>query len=581
MNSFNRKGIIVLLVIIIYINTVFGATKTFQANETDLIRLKPSAVDLDNDTILYFFSNPFNRIGEWQTTYDDAGDYTIDITASDGVNETVERVQLIVEENNRLPKIVVQPVIVRESETVALNISAVDPDNDVILYQFKEPLNEQGQWQTTYDDAGTYFLSITATDGKATIDVLASITILNIDREPTFNLPKTVAVQENEELLIYLNVSDPDGDDVAIKLNNTPKGVELEGTTLSWRPGFDTIKRNEGILPTFLNALRLEHFFLRRQNIPFTFTACANELCSTETLNVVVYNVNRPPTVKTIDTLTFTETEEVRIIPNATDADGDIIHYSFSAPLQGIKGSWKTKHGDRGEHTAYITATDGHTESTIPITLHILPQNRPPEVIVDDNEMTVEEGQKIYFTVSAVDPDNDTTTISAEIIPDGSSFRDGVFRWKVPYSAITNKSKSDEKVQRIEFTAFDGEYHLAYPVTITVKNVNQPPMLLDFLPEKKVTAEVDKPFIFHVAAKDDDNDKLTYEWKFSLHEPTVVGTDTIERIFTSTGKKTITVIISDGQENVKKQWDVTVVKGKELPPKPIALDAIDVYVVGE
>src|SRR3989338_3178201 len=59
-------------------------------------------------------------------------------------------------------------IIVEETELVSLVPTANDPDADLLAYTFTSPLNENGEWQTTYGNAGEYTVTITASDGELT-----------------------------------------------------------------------------------------------------------------------------------------------------------------------------------------------------------------------------------------------------------------------------------------------------------------------------------------------------------------------------------------------------------------------------
>ena len=45
---------------------------------------------------------------------------------------------------------------VEETEFVKVSAEAIDPDNDAIHYYYTPPLDDLGEWQTDYGDAGEY-----------------------------------------------------------------------------------------------------------------------------------------------------------------------------------------------------------------------------------------------------------------------------------------------------------------------------------------------------------------------------------------------------------------------------------------
>jgi len=74
--------------------------------ETETVSIKPEAFDPDGDEISFTISDPVGNDDVWETTYDDSGEYTVTVTASDGVDEVSQEVTIIVNNVNRPPKII-------------------------------------------------------------------------------------------------------------------------------------------------------------------------------------------------------------------------------------------------------------------------------------------------------------------------------------------------------------------------------------------------------------------------------------------------------------------------------------------
>jgi len=55
---------------------------------------------------------------------------------------------------------------INETEKISLGLQAEDPDADKLSYTFSKPLNNDGEWQTNYGDAGEYEATIAVSDGK-------------------------------------------------------------------------------------------------------------------------------------------------------------------------------------------------------------------------------------------------------------------------------------------------------------------------------------------------------------------------------------------------------------------------------
>ena len=108
------SSISIALVLIFIFSIAAENEQSLTAYETDLVKLKVKATDLDNDNITYSFSKPFDQKGEWQTGYDDMGEYNVNITASDGVHQTVKVIKLNIKNKNRPPILLTNKLTVNE-----------------------------------------------------------------------------------------------------------------------------------------------------------------------------------------------------------------------------------------------------------------------------------------------------------------------------------------------------------------------------------------------------------------------------------------------------------------------------------
>jgi len=741
--------ILVTVIFILFVSSSLAATKTFRVKETDFVKVKAEAIDLDGDNLNYSYAFPLDEKGEWQTNYGDAGEYEIEITASDGKEQVVRMVKIIVEninqapyvsekqinvketqdidlkklvvdpdgdvlsyefnapfdnngvwktgyddegnyvatfqvsdgehdtnarvevnilrtnqppiitdifskdsslnakedteldfyvdsvdndgdlltytwtyddeviseENagefyldyessgehilkliindtiktiekewtikingvNRKPKLNFLPITVKEGEKVILDYPDVDLDKDDLIYSFESPLNEEGEWQTGYYDEGTYNLEVITTDGEFTVKEDVKITVTNVDQSPVLNLPESLEVKEGELLNVTIDSFDPDGDEVTLSFDYFPQGAKFKNDILTWTPSYDHIRRSGGLISDVLNSLRLEHLFLRSRTVPFKITSCAKELCTSKEISLTVYNVNRMPEFTQLNNLTIAELDKVKMSVEAVDPDGDIVRVYYTDPLRKKSGTWNTNYDDQGIYTVFVTATDGKWGNTQHLELEVLKKNREPSLKIKDDVLVVNEGQQFMFKVSATDPDGDDVTIRLDNVPPGASFVDGTFLWEPNHNTVMNRSQrsldnlfsnfnflnkrynSERKTIWLSFVGNDGTSEVVHPVEVTVKNVNVAPEILDFMPVNEFSALVGQEIMFHITAKDMDNDRLTYDWDFGLNQGSVKGTDTVSRTFTSPGKKRITVKVDDGRDSVEREWVINTV----------------------
>jgi len=73
--------------------------------ETETVLIEPFADDPDEDLITYMISDPVGDDGVWETSYDDAGEYNIEVSASDGIDTVGQEIKVTVQNVNRPPVI--------------------------------------------------------------------------------------------------------------------------------------------------------------------------------------------------------------------------------------------------------------------------------------------------------------------------------------------------------------------------------------------------------------------------------------------------------------------------------------------
>ncbi len=570
--------------------------ENIQIEEDETLDFMVEAEDLDKDKLTYLWKLDGEIIskensGEYTLDFESAGEHTLELTISDGTLQTELAKTVIVENVNRKPELNLPPIKVKEGEKVILDLPELDQDYDILSYSFESPLDEKGEWQTDFDDAGKYQLEITVSDGEDTVKEKVEINIEDIDRAPILNLPEYLEAKEGEKLVWNLDVNDLDGDSVKVDFTGLPEifSYNEKNQTFTFTPSYDFIKRKGGMISNMLNRLRLERFFLENKVIPIEVNACGKELCTPGRVSLVVHNSNRMPQFSKLGNITFTETDLVQFSPEASDPDGDIIHYYYSQPLKKRSGTWQTDFEDEGSYPLKITATDGQDGNTQTINLIVKKKNRLPTLKVKKDQWIINEGEELSFSLSASDPDHDALTLRLDNFPSGTSFKDNTFTWKPEFNAVKTKTdtfwndlisssayfnrkfNSERESYWLSFVALDKEAEVVHPVEVMVKNVNQAPQILDLIPEKEITAYAGEAIIFKATAKDEDGDQLNYQWDLGLRQGSVQGTDTITRTFTSQGEKEVKVTIDDGRDSVEQIWKVQVYNPTQLEQEVLPL----------
>ncbi|MBI2076538.1 MAG: hypothetical protein HYT72_04800 [Candidatus Aenigmarchaeota archaeon] len=398
-------------------------------NETEMVQIKPMVTDPDNDSTMLFYSAPLNSSGAWQTDYNSAGEYGVNVTASDGIDNATQTVKIIVKNLNRPPVLAhINNVTVKENETVVIIPGATDPDGGELIFSFATPLNSNGTWKTTFNDAGIYVVAVSVSDGELSDEQNITITVLDVNAAPVLNPVNDQTVAENGTLIITLNATDPD-EDILVYSTNASKG-SMVNDTYAWHTTFE----DAGIYH-------------------FGFAVSDGSLSDSKTVKIVVSNVDRPPKLAQIGNKVVEEGQLLAFAIAAADPDNDILIYSVNDTRFNLANnavSWQTGYDDAGVYPVLIAVSDGTLQDSQALTITVIDTNRAPLIsLVPFNGTSFNETDIIRIVASASDPDNDTITYSIKI--DGKEVStNNSYQWITGYedagSHIITAAVSDGKL---------------------------------------------------------------------------------------------------------------------------------------
>jgi PKD repeat protein len=164
---------------------------------------------------------------------------------------------------------------------------------------------------------------------------------------------------------------------------------------------------------------------------------------------------------------------------------------------------------------------------------------------------TVNEGELLRFTLTAMDPDGDAVTYSVSHLPSGAIFDSstGTFSWIPDYTQAGEYS--------LVFTATDNgtpPLSISETVNIVVKQTNRPPVASPTaIPN---SGRVPLKVQFAANASDPDGDPLTYSWAFG---DGVTSTDTNPtHIFNAPGTYIAWLTVSDGKVSTSSSLSIAV-----------------------
>ena len=250
--------------------------------ETELVSLVPNAEDPDKDTLIFTFTSPLDENGEWQTTYGDAGEYTVTVTASDGSLTASKEVLIIVNRKEEAPTLVSYSpaetaITIDETESVEFSIRASDLNEDILRYSWKLDGISVGnddsvEYKTTYEDSGSHTVKAIVSDGIFDTEKIWSVTVNNINRKPQISEIEDIKAKETDTVTINVEAWDGDGDALSYSIDNS-RFVQ-DGSTFTWETNYDdagdhlvTISASDGVDTT------------------------------TQEVTVAVENINRPPVI--------------------------------------------------------------------------------------------------------------------------------------------------------------------------------------------------------------------------------------------------------------------------------------------
>lgn len=244
----------------------------------------------------------------------------------------------------------IQVITVDENELIKLLVKVDDPDQDKVTYSFSRPLSKEGEWQTSYGDAGEYMVTLTATDGVLTTEKKLRVVVNRVNVAPVIGEVKSLQVQEGDTVTFEPVVTDPNNDPVTVTLSEPLKGGVY--------------------VADYASAGEYEIEVL----------ASDGELETKKTFKLTIVNVNQLPEINNVKDIAVKEGETVKIEPELVDLDGDEVTLSISEPV-GKDGVWTTGYTDHGDYLITVTADDGKDTVTKEIRVFVEDVNMPPEFV--------------------------------------------------------------------------------------------------------------------------------------------------------------------------------------------------------
>ncbi|MBI2649923.1 Ig-like domain-containing protein [Candidatus Woesearchaeota archaeon] len=454
-----------------------------------------------------------------------------------------KRVALLVTIFLVLPPIVfsIPTFTIQETEKVSLQANATDPDSDKITTTYTSPLNENGEWQTTYGDAGEYTATVTASDGTTSVSEDVLIVVKKKEETPAIEsfapAQEMPTIKETESIGFSVLATDLNKDELEYKWFLDGKEAK-EGNEYTYGTTYNDGGSHE---------IRVE--------ISDGTTSISKEW------DVDVENVDVEGLLDGIEDAAFNENEIVKL--KLPDFEKYGMVYSISEPV-GSKNEWQTGYNDAGNYDVKIHA-EGKGFSG----------DKTVKVIVNDVDRTLifesignkvlNENEEIKITLNAHDDDNDEITYSAENLPEDAEFEGNVFTWKTSYYTVKKDGFVDRLLDKfrilsksfyVRFTASSKDKKIVQNIIITVKDVNRAPVLEDIEP---ITINEGDTLRIAPNAYDLDGDRV------KLGYSGFINTDTFKSGFDDAGAYNVKVTASDGTLETSKLVQVNIKQSNRAP----------------
>jgi hypothetical protein len=223
-------------------------------------------------------------------------------------------------------------------------------------------------------------------------------------------------------------------------------------------------------------------------------------------------SANHAPVLSDIGNQAIAEGAVKDITLSATDQDGNNLTFSASnlpafASLTDHGNGSATLHltpsyTDSGTHeNITFSVSDGSLSDTETITITVNNVDRPPVLDLIGNK-TIDEAAALSFSILATDPDGEEITYTAENLPQGATFdaNTRTFSWTPDYTQAG-------EYPNITFTATANSLSDSETISISVNNVNRPPLLDDI---SDITIEELKVCEITLNATDPDGGALSF-----------------------------------------------------------------------
>ena len=340
---------------------IISSINRISVSETEKVNFTIHAEDPEENELEYFindarFSQEENYF-EWETDYNDAGDYNFNVTVTDGELESYKLVSVKVWNKNKAPELTEEIPVQEwaEDETHSLNLSQYfyDLDSNQIHYYVNSTSKDLNITVSKTGEDTFVFTSKKDWYGEDWI-IFSATDLLGVQNTNNITL-RVFPVNDAPFLVKEIG-------DLVFKEDEIYE-LNLEGyfsdVDSELEYSFDSTPHTEIILEEgVLRIIPDENWFGQEEA---EITANDEEFGLKETFNIIIESVNDAPEIEDIEDMVLLAGDYVEIIAVASDIEEDEIIFGINSSDFSQDENlffWQTDAEDYGKHVFEISAYD-------------------------------------------------------------------------------------------------------------------------------------------------------------------------------------------------------------------------------
>lgn len=350
----------------------FNLIAATDPDKEDLEKLVYTAENLPEGATFDETTRAFN----WTPSFDQSGTYTAQFKVSDGAFTLEQPVTFTINHVNRAPEITANAQNeVAENSVLKISLNPSDPDTEdagkfttsvtglPTGAQFDNSTNTIN-WTPNFEQSGDYSgIVATVTDAAGlTAQTELAIKVTHVNRAPEMQAVAAQSVKEDSELNFSLSATDADSEDagkLTYALASAPNGMQINGTNVSWKPGFDQAGSHTATVVVSDGALEAK-----------------------TDINITVEDVNRSPEISGPATASVEEGATLSLNYSGSDPDNQSLSYR----VEGANGvsinssgalSFTPNESQVGSVSVTVIVSDGSLESSMGLTIEVSKKPEP------------------------------------------------------------------------------------------------------------------------------------------------------------------------------------------------------------